>query len=104
MIHSERMKQLPNWLQEKADFVVLDSPPVLAVTDSVLLSQIASTTLMVVEAGKTRHQSLALAIQQIEAVEGHIAGLIINKLDPRRSGYYYNYYYKANYEYHEGSS
>lgn len=104
MLHSERMKQLLTWLQETADFVVLDSPPVLAVTDSVLLSQLASTTLIVVEAGKTRHQSLALAIQQIEAVEGHIAGLLINKIDPRRSGYYYNYYYKANYEYHEGSS
>ena len=104
MLHSERMKQLLGWLHEIADFVILDSPPVLAVTDSVLLAQIASTTLLVIEAGKTRHQALALAIRQLEAVEAHIAGLLINKLDPRRSGYYYNYYYKANYEYHEGSS
>jgi capsular exopolysaccharide synthesis family protein len=92
LIHSERMKHLIEWLGETADYIVVDSPPVLAVTDSVLLSQLASTTLMVVEANKTRQQSLLLALQQIEAVGGHLAGILINKINPRRSGYYYNYY------------
>lgn len=99
LIHSARMKDIFDWLHEEVDYLVLDSPPVLAVTDAVLLSQLASTTLIVVEAGKTRQQSLLLAARQIEAVNGHIAGLIINKINPRRSGYYYNYYYQSNYHY-----
>jgi capsular exopolysaccharide synthesis family protein len=104
LIYSERMKHIINWLREKVDYIILDSPPVLAVTDAVLLSQLASTTLMVVEADKTRQQTLLLAIRQIEAVDGHIAGILLNKINPRRSSYYYNYYYKSHYHYHENGS
>jgi capsular exopolysaccharide synthesis family protein len=103
LIASERMKQILSWLHERADYVILDSPPILAVTDGILLSQLASTTLLVVEAGKTRQQSLLLALQQLEAVDAHIAGILINKLNPRRSGYY-NYYYQSNNNYHETGS
>ena len=100
LIHSERMKQVINWLHENADYVIVDSPPILAVTDSVLLSQIASTTLMVIQASETSQQSLIRAIQQIRAVDGHIAGILFNKVDLRRSSYYYNDYYRSNDYYH----
>ena len=96
LIHSERMKQVIHWLHENADYVIVDSPPILAVTDSVLLSQIASTTLMVIQASETSQQSLIRAIQQIRAVDGHIAGVLFNKVDLRRSSYYYNDYYRSN--------
>ena len=92
LIHSERMQHIIDWLHETVDYIVLDSPPILAVTDAVLLSQLASTTVIVVEAGKTRQQSLLLGIQKIEAVGGHIAGILINKVSSRHSSYYYNYY------------
>jgi len=100
LIDSERMKHIINWLLEKADYLVLDSPPILAVTDGTLLSRIASTTLLVVEAEKTRQQALFIMTQQLESVEAHIAGVLINKLNPRQSGYYYNYY-RSSYQYEE---
>ena len=99
LIQSERMQHILDWLNEVADYIVIDSPPALVVTDSILLSQIASITMLVVAAGKTRQQSLLLAIQRIKAVDGYIAGIIINKVHARHSSYYYHNYYAYQSDY-----
>lgn len=95
MLMSDRMQQIMNQLGEKADFVIFDSPPLLAVTDGVLLSQLVNTTLLVVETGKTRTQAMLHAVKQINAVDGHIAGIVLNKIKRQRGSYYayaYAYY------------
>ncbi|MBK8985779.1 MAG: polysaccharide biosynthesis tyrosine autokinase [Chloroflexi bacterium] len=100
LIASERMTRLVAVLAEQADYVIFDSPPVLVVTDAVLLSQITDTTLIVVEAGRTRTQALVDSVQQITAVNGHIAGVLLNKIDARRGNYYY--YHNSGYYHEEG--
>lgn len=97
LLGSERMRQIIAQLSAAADYVIFDSPPILAVTDSVLLSQLSSATLLVVETGKTRTQALLQAIKQIVAVDGHIAGIVLNKVQRRRGSYYYYNYSNANY-------
>jgi len=96
LIGSARMAEVATWLSEQADFVIFDSPPILAVTDSVLLSQMVDATLLVVKGGKTAYQAVAVASRRIADVNGHIAGVLLNQVK-RNNGYGYTYYYQENY-------
>lgn len=98
LLGSERMRSVIAWLQTQADIVVFDSPPVLAVTDAVVLSQITDLTLFVVSAAATRYPSFIEALERIAAVEAPIAGVVLNKVDPQRDGSYYANYYKIDYQ------
>lgn len=100
LIGSARMVEVSNWLAEQADFVVFDSPPILAVTDSVLLSQMVDVTLLVAHSGKTAFQALAVASKRILDVEGHLAGVLLNQVNQKR-GYGYSYYYQRAYYYQD---
>lgn len=94
LLGSERMQEIIAWLREQADYVVFDSPPVLAVTDAAVLSQMVDTTLFVVSVGETRASAIKDAVQRLRALDSHIAGTILNKFNPQRSsGYYYYYHY-----------
>ena len=92
------MRSVIAWLQTQADIVVFDSPPVLAVTDAVILSQITDLTLFVVSASTTRYPSFIDALERIATVEAPIAGVVLNKVDPQRDGSYYASYYKIDYQ------
>lgn len=98
LLASEKMVQILKHLVGLVDYVVVDSPPILAVTDGILLSQLVDTTLLVVEADKTKMQALAQTAAQLTAVESHLAGVLLNKVDTKRNGYYYHY---SNYNYGE---
>lgn len=96
LLGSERMAKVADWLAEQADFVIFDSPPLLAVTDSVLLAQLVDATLLVVRSGKTAFQALAVASRRITDVNGHIAGVLLNQVNQKHS-YGYTYYYQRDY-------
>ncbi|MFO7681923.1 MAG: polysaccharide biosynthesis tyrosine autokinase [Chloroflexota bacterium] len=98
LLGSERMREVLLWLKQQADFVVFDSPPVLAVTDSVVLSRLVDTTLFVACMGQTRLADVETAVSQIQAVDSAIAGVILNKVKANgRYGYHYTYQYRARY-------
>jgi capsular exopolysaccharide synthesis family protein len=98
LIGSERMKEVIAWLATQADHVIFDSPPLLAVTDGAVLSKLVDATLLVISAGETREPALLEAVKKLDALDSHIAGVIMNKVNPKRSnGYYYYYRPKDNY-------
>jgi tyrosine-protein kinase Etk/Wzc len=93
------MREVMAWLKQQADYVVFDSPPVLAVTDSVILSSLVDTTLFVASMAHTRIPDLSTAVHQIQAVDSPIAGVILNKVKANgRYGYKYTYHYHPRYE------
>jgi capsular exopolysaccharide synthesis family protein len=99
LLGSERMREVVAWLKQQADYVLFDSPPVLAVTDSVVLSRLVDTTLFVASMGQTRIPDLETAVHQIQAVDSPIAGVILNKVKTNgRYGYKYTYHYHPRYE------
>lgn len=100
LLGSERMQVLVSWLKTKADYVVIDSPPVLAVTDAVLLAQIVDTTLFVVSSEQTRYPAVLEALERLDAVGAPIAGAVLNKLNPETNGIYYQNYYEIDYRPH----
>ena len=99
LLGSERMKEVLTWLQGQADYIIFDSPPVLAVTDAVVLSRLVDATIFVASAGYTRYPAFSTAVAQIQALNSPIAGVILNKVNANgRFGYAYNYYYRTNYQ------
>lgn len=97
LLGSAKMEKTISTLARQYDYVVIDSPPVLAVTDAAVLSRRVEGVLLVVDAGKTRRGHLRQAIQQLEAANAHLMGVVLNRLSPRSDGYYTYYYYRHAY-------
>lgn len=91
LVGSNRMKTLIKALATRFDFILIDTPPVLAVTDAVVLSTRVDSVLMVTRAGSTRHSQLKLAALRLQEVNANISGVVLNRIN-KRSGEYYHYY------------
>jgi polysaccharide biosynthesis transport protein len=61
---------------------VIDCPPVLPVTDSLVLARMADTTLLVTSAGRTSKRSLARAVELLRQVDAPLVGTVLNSLSP----------------------
>jgi capsular exopolysaccharide synthesis family protein len=90
---SERMRGLLNAFRECFDFVVIDTPPVLAVTDAVVLSKSADGVLLVVRSAETSVQALLRARDLLLRVNARIAGVLVNRANIHSSDYYDSYAY-----------
>ncbi|MDN5977822.1 polysaccharide biosynthesis tyrosine autokinase [Acidipropionibacterium jensenii] len=78
LLSSARMAELVQQLSQD-HVVILDAPPVLPVTDAVVLSHLADSIVVVVSAGRTRAEQLEHAIASIERGEGKISGIVLNR-------------------------
>ena len=81
-------------LRQRFDHVVVDSPPVLLVTDATILSTLVDGVLMVAESGVTPPGALVRAHRTLCIAGGRVLGVVVNKVDSRKGGYYYGYYTK----------
>ena len=94
LLGSVNMEKLLNDLKEDYDFIIIDSPPLLSVSDSLILSRIVEETIVVVRSGKTTFELAANGIKSLRDVNASIAGMIINGADFKKDGYhYYGYGY-----------
>ncbi len=93
LIHTDRFKKLLDNLNERYDLVLLDSPPVNAVTDAVVLSQCVDGTVLVVRASKTAKEAARRAARSLQDVGANILGVVLNDLDFEDGGYRHHYYY-----------
>lgn len=88
-----RFAMLLRTLRAQYDLVIIDTPPVLAVTDAAVIGQHAGTTLMVVRYGMDQTREVALARQRLEQSGVTVEGAIVNAVEPRSAGpYVYSYY------------
>jgi protein-tyrosine kinase len=95
MVGSKRMHDLVKGAASDFDVVLCDSPPVLAVSDPVVLATQCDGVLFVVRVGATGHDVIRRAAEQIEAVKGKILGVLLNSVNPAAHGYRYHYYYES---------
>jgi polysaccharide biosynthesis transport protein len=94
---------LEKWRTEY-DFVVLDGPPVLPVTDGVLLNAQVDATLLVARAGMTEKPQLKRSFRMLNRDGGHLVGVVLNGLRPQDESYYGYYgYHRYDNTYAEGS-
>jgi succinoglycan biosynthesis transport protein ExoP len=94
LLMSKRFEIVLQELGGRFDRILLDSPPLQAVTDAVVLSLHADGVILVVKAGKTLRDDVTRSVRQITDVSGSLVGVILNELDlDERRGYsYYSYY------------
>jgi succinoglycan biosynthesis transport protein ExoP len=91
-------------LRERFDHVVVDSPPLLMVTDATVLSTLVDGVILVVESGVTVRGALVRAHSLLENAGGRILGVVMNKVDFHRDAYYYSPYSRYHSYYHDRSS
>jgi capsular exopolysaccharide synthesis family protein len=109
LLCSLKMEQLLARLRQGFAHVIIDSPPILPITDATILSSLVDGVIMVVESDGTSRAALHRACRVMEQSGGKILGTVFNKVDIRRDGYYgyryyhgyYSYQYKAYYD-HDG--
>jgi tyrosine-protein kinase len=93
LLGSQRMKDVLARLQEAADIIVVDSPPLQLVTDAAVLASELDGTLLVIDAGRTRKGAVRQAQEALDRVGARILGAAVNRLSDRAGGYYYYQYY-----------
>jgi capsular exopolysaccharide synthesis family protein len=97
LLGSQRFKDFLGTLQDHFDWVVLDSPPVMAVTDASIIAHIAHGVVYVVAAEQTSRHTAAAALEQLETARAKFLGGILNKVHVERHSYYYSHYYRKDY-------
>ena len=75
----------------------MDSPPVLAVTDSIVLSRLVEGIILVVGAGSSSRNGVARAVELLKEVDARIVGAVLNNLNVEKERYYYSRYYYYDY-------
>jgi capsular exopolysaccharide synthesis family protein len=93
IVGSRKIKQLIDELRKHYQHILIDSPPITAVTDAVLLSQVSDSVLLVIRAGDTPKPVIQNGIEQLKNVNAHIMGAILNGIKTGRDSYYYYQYY-----------
>jgi polysaccharide biosynthesis transport protein len=98
ILNSPRMAELIAKVKPQYDLVLIDSPPVLGLSDGTVLSSLCEITLMVVQHRRFPRSSLLRVKQAIMNVGGNLAGVVLNKVDTRDDANYY--YYTSYYDYY----
>lgn len=93
LLGSNKMKEVLQELQNQADIVLFDSPPVIAVTDALVLANQVDGVVLVLNFGEVTRDTAKQAKQLLEKVKAKILGVVLNKIDFEKEGRYYPYYY-----------
>jgi len=97
LLGSQRMVQLMQALSKRYDRVILDCPPVSAVSDPLILSAMAAAVVFVTKFNRVRREHARRTIQRIQDAGIHICGVVLNDIDfEGRDSYYYSYTYYQN--------
>jgi capsular exopolysaccharide synthesis family protein len=97
LLGSQRFKDLLASIRGQFDWVVVDSPPVMAVTDPNILANLADSVLFVIAAEMTSHKIARRAVEQLQRSRAVFAGVVLNRVEIERHGYYYSQYYRREY-------
>jgi tyrosine-protein kinase Etk/Wzc len=99
LLGSTAMRDVLTEAKEQFDVVLIDSPPLLAVTDAAVLATMADGAILVIRVGSTAKAAVRRAVAQLHTVHGNVVGAVLNDVDLRSGafsgsyGYYYYYYY-----------
>jgi len=95
LLASKRMEEAIANLRRDFDYLIFDSPPVLAVTDALVLSSMVDGVLIVIHAGETRIRVAQQTVDALTSIKANIVGSVLNSVSPKQFDYYpfYSKYY-----------
>ena len=101
LLNSKKMKEFLERAKEQYDLIVIDSPPVLSVTDPAIIATLSDGVVITVKASTTPRPATQKAIQQLLEVKGNVLGCVLNDVNFEKENYYYSdYRYHYHYYYH----
>jgi len=103
LVGSRVMNDVLTTLAENFDFVLVDSPPILPVTDSVVMATKTDGVVVVVKSSEWGRDVVGKALSHLDAVRAHVLGVVLNSVDVKRGGssyYYYRHYHGGYYGYY----
>jgi non-specific protein-tyrosine kinase len=103
LLTSHKMTQFLEVLSKEYDLIVIDTPPVLTVTDAAALASRVDGVILVAKPGITKLSAFKQTVEQMRAIGARILGVVLNEVNPtsRKYGYYYNRYYSRYSHYYE---
>ncbi len=91
LLSSKKLKTLLSNISPAYDMIIMDTPPLASVTDPVILSKLVDGVILVTWAGKTTYEMLGKGLKQLREVDAPLTGVVLNRFNAKKSGYYYNY-------------
>ena len=116
LLTSDRMDEFQQKFNKTFDIIIYDSPPMMSVTDSLILSKAAGNTVLIIKGGETERKAVKHAVRQLEELDAKILGTVLNEVAMATARYYgkfgkygkysryyrhYRRYYKYDYYYTE---
>ncbi|WP_067618232.1 CpsD/CapB family tyrosine-protein kinase [Alicyclobacillus acidiphilus] len=92
MLSSKAMAELIESLRKVYDFIVLDTPPTLSVSDTLNLTRVVDGVLFVVDSQRTNRNLVRRAIQSLQQVDARVLGVVLNRAKRKKNESYYYYY------------
>lgn len=93
LLSSHRLAEMMSELRNRYKFIVIDSPPIMAATDAVILSAVVDGVLLVVRSGETPKEAFTRTRNLLSSVKSRVLGVVLNAVDSRSPDYYYSYRY-----------
>jgi capsular exopolysaccharide synthesis family protein len=97
LLGSKKYVELLEELRKRYDWIVIDAPPVMPVTDAALVAHKAQGVLFVVGSEMTPRQTAAAAVDQLKNANARFVGVVLNRVHIQRHSYYYSPYYRKEY-------
>lgn len=92
LLSSEKFKEFIECMRMRFEFIILDCPPVLSVSDCIPVSRVSDGTLFVVSSKDTDKNDAKTALQQLQRNGANVIGTVLNKVDKTNENSYYSYY------------
>jgi capsular exopolysaccharide synthesis family protein len=93
LLDSPQMSRLIEEAHDKFDKIIIDSPPVIAVSDALILAKLANGIIQVVRGGRTSREIVLNGKNKFDAIGFNLLGVLLNNLNLHKEKYYYTYYY-----------
>lgn len=93
LLSNGRMKEILSQARQTYDFVIIDTPPVAAVSDALVISTLVDGTMVVVAHGRTKRDVVQKSVEGLRKVRGNVLGVVLNKVPDDNEEYHYYHYY-----------
>ena len=97
LLGSKRFEDFIETLKDHFAFVIIDSPPIMAVSDSAIVAHMADGVLVVIGSEMTSRGVARTAVEQLINANGRMIGAVLNRVDLTHNAYYYSQYYRREY-------